>query len=70
LTPREGLTAAVFAAADFAVAALRAGGKQGKPDLGFDTVVGNSDDRRSFFLSILEYVSNLFNKFSMPCRNQ
>ena len=70
------MTAAVFAAADFAVAALRAeatsllGRKRGKPDLGFDTVVGNSDDRRSYFLSILKYVSNLFNKFSMPCRNQ
>jgi hypothetical protein len=63
-----GLAAAAFtfaAAALCAKAASLPGGKLGKLDLGFATVLGSSDGLRPFFFSIAEYVSNLFNKFTM-----
>jgi hypothetical protein len=52
-------------AALYALAASLPGGKLGKLDFGFATVFGNSDGLRPFFFNIAEYISNLFNRFTI-----
>jgi hypothetical protein len=56
-----GTVKAAERAALYALAASLPGGKLGK----LDFVFGNSDGLRPFFFNIAEYVSNLFNRFTI-----